>query len=138
MPPSSTYTSILSAARALTTAFATASPDLLTHFSSRPTAHEHGHLSLAPFLGRPFTGPEGLGEYFSLLEKYLSYKNMHFEDFAVDEVEKVVCVKGSARFVWKETGMGWDEVFTYRLGMVEEEAGWKVGRYEVWADSGAL
>ena len=83
-------------------------------------------------------GREGLREYFFLLGKYLTYEDMRFEDFIVDEVEKTVCVKGMARFVGVETGTGWDEVFTYRLGMVEEEAGWKVGKYEIWADSGAL
>ncbi|MCJ1248645.1 hypothetical protein MMC30_005863 [Trapelia coarctata] len=137
MPTSKVYTSLLSAARAITTAFASHFPSL-SHFSSTPTALEHGHPSLAPFLGRSFRGPEGLAEYFSLLEKYLTYENMRFEDFVVDEMEKVVSVKGMARFVWKETGVGWEECFTYRLGMVEEEGGWKVHVYEVWADSGAL
>jgi hypothetical protein len=47
-------------------------------------------------------------------------------------------VRGEARFTWKETGKGWDEVFAYRLGFVEEDGLWKVGRYEVWADSGSL
>jgi hypothetical protein len=65
---------------------------------------------------------------------------MRFFDYVVDEAEGVVCVKGQARFVWTGTGVGWEEWFCSRLGMVEEEGegmgGWKVGRYEVWADSG--
>jgi hypothetical protein len=63
---------------------------------------------------------------------------MRFSDYIVDEVEKAVCVRGKASFTWKETGKGWDEVFAYRLGFVEGDGLWKVGRYEVWADSGSL
>lgn len=63
---------------------------------------------------------------------------MCFKDYVIDEVEKVVCVRGKARFVWKETGKGWHEEFTYRLGFVAKDGRWKVNQYEVWADSGSL
>ena len=71
---------------------------------------------------------------------------MEFGDWIVDEERNVVCCRGKARFLWKSTGVAWDEVFYYRLGMVLEnedeerssEGNWKVESYEVWADSGAL
>jgi hypothetical protein len=143
----STRTALLFAAQSLCDDFSAASSTstLLSHFTtsassepSTPTAYEHGHRSLAPFLGRPFNGRSGVEEYFNLLQKYLTFQKMRFSDYIVDEVEKVVCVRGEARFTWKETGKGWDEVFAYRLGFVEEDGLWKVGRYEVWADSGSL
>ncbi len=78
-------------------------------------------------------------EYFNLLQQYLTFENMEFSDYVVDEAEKVVGVRGRARFTWKGTGKGWDEVFVYRLGFVGQEDGeWKVSQYEVWADSGSL
>lgn len=46
----------------------------------------------------------------------------------------MVSVVGKARFVWKTTGNGWDETFTYRLRFDQDA---KVVVYEVWADSGA-
>lgn len=149
--PTSGRESILSAAKSLCDDFSAASSTstILSHFitssaphSSPPTAYEHGHPSLAPFLGRPFVGAAGVEEYFDLLQQYLTFQNMKFSDYVVDEVAKVVCVRGEARFTWKKTGKGWDEVFTYRLEMAEEERQggmvWKVGTYEVWADSGSL
>lgn len=63
---------------------------------------------------------------------------MRFSDYAIDEEEKLVFVRGEARFTWKETAKGWDEVFAYRLQYVQEKGEWKVARYEVWADSGSL
>ena len=63
---------------------------------------------------------------------------MRFCDYVIDEEERVVCVTGEARFTWKETAKGWDEIFVYRLRYVEEGGKWNVIRYEVWADSGSL
>ena len=63
---------------------------------------------------------------------------MRFSDYVVDEVERVVCVRGQARFTWKKTEKAWDEVFAYRLGFTEESGEWKVSKYEVWADAGSL
>ncbi len=69
-------------AQALCNDFANKSPleSLLSHFSTthQVSAKEHGLQLLAPFLGRMFTGRSGLEEYFSLLQKYLTYENMSF------------------------------------------------------------
>ena len=73
-----------------------------------------------------------------MLQRYLTFENMRFSDYVVDEVERVVGVRGQARFTWKETGKGWDEVFTYRLEFAEEGGSWRVSRYEVWADTASL
>lgn len=142
---------LLSAAKSLCDDFSGASSTstLLSHFSTAsapdsnpPTAYEHGHPSLAPFLGQPFLGLAGVEEYFNKVQECLTFENMRFSDYVVDVERSVVCVRGEARFTWKETGKGWDEVFAYRLGLVEEEMQgrrvWKVSVYEVWADSGSL
>ena len=89
---------------------------------------------LAPFLGRSFSGPDGVKRYFTIIASLLSYDNMHFSDYFADEQLKMVSVKGRALFTWKETSNSWDEVFTYRLQFDDEL---KVKVYEVWADSGA-
>lgn len=135
---------LLSAAQSLCNDFSSASSTstLLSHFRSDhgalATAYEHGHHSLAPFLGRPFLGRSGVKEYFNMLQQYLTFSDMKFEDYVVDEVEKTVCVTGQARFVWKQTGRGWQEVFAYHLQYVDEDGKWKISRYGVWADSGSL
>lgn len=64
----------------------------------------------------------------------LSYEKMQFSDYIVDVEERVVSVRGQARFTWKSTGNSWDEVFIYRLQLDGEG---KIQVYEVWADSGA-
>ncbi|VDC07826.1 unnamed protein product [Peniophora sp. CBMAI 1063] len=132
---------LLRPAQALCDVFASAAPpdDILTHFSSNPTAIEHGDPSLLPELklGTPYTGINGVSGYFNTIASLFSFENMRFSDWSVDTEEKVVCVRGRARFSWKSTGQGWDEVFFYRLAMVEEKDEWKVGTYEVWADTGA-
>lgn len=111
---------------------------LLSHFSSSPRAIEHGHPALAPFLGREFVGLDGVADYFKLIQQHLRFDNMGFSEWVVDAHAMRVAVKGTARFTWTETGEAWDEVFAYVLDMVEEEdGGVKVGRYQVWADSGA-
>lgn len=73
-----------------------------------------------------------------MLQQYLTFQDMRFSDYMIDEVEKVVCVRGEAKFTWRETAKAWGEVFTYRLQYIEQEGQWKVIRYEVWADSGSL
>ena len=150
-PEISTRVALLTAAQSLCNDFSLASSTstLLSHFStssspesSPPSACEYGHSSLGPFLGRPFLGRTGIEEYFNLLQQHLTFENMRFSDYAIDETQKIVCVKGEATFTWTETGQSWDEVFTYRLGFMEEQMQgkkvWKIGRYEVWADSGSL
>ncbi len=140
----SVRTALLSAAQSLCNDFSSASSTciLLFHFSrdsssspdsSLPVAYEYDHSSLGPFLGRHFKGRSGIEQYFSLLQQYLDFEDMKFSDYVFDEVERVVFVRGEARFTWKETAKGWDEIFAYRLSYVEEGGKWKVIRYEVWA-----
>ncbi|KAF7587350.1 hypothetical protein BBP40_007391, partial [Aspergillus hancockii] len=130
----------------LCTAFSTSAPfpSLLSNFTTtpQPTALEHGLPALAPFLGRRFTGHDGLTTYFGLLSDLLAIEKMDFEpqqDWVVDERAMAISLRGSARFRWKETGQTWEETFAYRIGLVEDGDGGdvKVGVYEVWADTGA-
>ncbi len=109
---------------------------ILDHFStsSEPFALEHGLPQLAPFLGRPFKGIDGLKEYFGLLGEHLSYRDMTFVDYVVDVEASKVSARGQATFTWKSTNQSWNEVFVYVLGFDEKN---KVISYEVWADSGA-
>ncbi|KAL1859198.1 hypothetical protein Plec18167_007868 [Paecilomyces lecythidis] len=142
-------TTLIEPARTLCNAFASASPvsELVRCFTSdpMPIAHEHGHSSLAPFLGRTFTGQEGITKYFDLLTQYLSFENMRFDpedEWVVDPETLTVCLRGRARFIWKATGEGWYETFCYRLGLAEDisqdgKGGYKVQEYRVWADTGA-
>lgn len=62
---------------------------------------------------------------------------MQFKEYIVDEGNDKVFVRGTGRFIWTTTGDAWDECFVYLLDFVEGRDGWKVGRYQVWADSGA-
>ncbi|KAK1140485.1 hypothetical protein N8T08_010330 [Aspergillus melleus] len=143
-------------------------PELLSNFTSRdPWALEHGLPGLAPFLGRKYTGLDGLKEYFTLLAETLEIEWMRFEGeegWVVDvghqekqrqghgnkegegggEMERKVSLRGGARFKWKSTGQAWEERFAYRIGLVDDEDGGgggggdvKVKSYEVWADTGA-
>ncbi|KAK6503007.1 hypothetical protein TWF481_008043 [Arthrobotrys musiformis] len=134
------YTALLEAATSLCTSFAQKSPppNLLSHFSPKIKAFEHGPQNFAPFIGREFEGIEGVTEYLSLLGKYLDYEAMSFSEYFVDERLGKVSVKGKGRFTWIETGVKWDEGFTYTLDYVEEDGELKVARYQVWADTGAL
>jgi len=53
----------------------------------------------------------------------------------------MVSVRGEAIFTWKETGVSWDEVFTYVLVLITNEDNHgdiKVQKYHVWADTAAL
>ncbi|GKZ17168.1 hypothetical protein AbraIFM66951_001663 [Aspergillus brasiliensis] len=122
-------------------------PTLLAQFTSSPATppiiHEHGLPQLAPFLGRDFTGQDGVKTYFETMGAALRYEGMRFEDekdWVVDEDNGCVCVRGWARFVAKSTGMGWDEGFVYRLGIKQDgdsDGEWKIQEYRVWADTGA-
>ena len=62
---------------------------------------------------------------------------MQFKEYIVDEGNNKVFVRGTGRFIWTTTGDAWDECFVYLLDFVKGGDGWKVGRYQVWADSGA-
>ncbi|KAJ5111003.1 hypothetical protein N7532_001538 [Penicillium argentinense] len=126
------------------TASPPSTPNLLKTFTTnpRPLIHEHGLQQLAPFLGRTFTGSEGVTRYFEILAQYLSIEKMGFESedaWVVDEESMTVSLRGSARFVWKETGQAWDETFFYRLGLARDEGEGKVAvcEYRIWADTGA-
>ncbi|RKU48137.1 hypothetical protein DL546_009179 [Coniochaeta pulveracea] len=126
------------AAQAFCSAFASQKPpeEIFSHFSKSDdvVAYEHGLPQLAPFLGREFRGQDGIKEYFQTISGSLSYENMKFSNFVVDEEEKKVSVRGEAKFTWTSTEQSWDEVFTYVL---EFDDSLKVKKYEVWADSGA-
>lgn len=140
---------LIEPARALCDAFASASPasELVRYFTSdpMPIAHEHGHPSLAPFLGRTFTGQDGIMQYFDLISQYLTFENMRFDpedEWVVDPENLAVCLRGRARFIWKATGEGWYETFCYRLGLAEDisqesKGGYRIQEYRVWSDTGA-
>lgn len=108
-----------------------------------PLIYEHGLPQLAPFLGRRFTGPEGVIHYFELLGETLSIEEMKFEDegdWVVDDSSSAVVLRGQGRFCWKGTGQVWDETFIYRVALGVEGGGdgeMKVCEYRIWADTGA-
>jgi hypothetical protein len=135
-----TRQSLTDAACAFCDAFSAKEPpsSILMHFSSAHVddiiAFEHGLPKLAPFLGRRFTGADGIRSYFDIIGECLSYTDMRFSNYIVDPFSNQVSVHGEARFTWKSTDQSWDEVFTYVLGFDEHL---KVLKYEIWADSGA-
>ncbi|KAH9888968.1 hypothetical protein C8Q73DRAFT_654855 [Cubamyces lactineus] len=139
-----TRAQLLRTAQALCSAFAAKADisTLLSHFSSthQISAYEHGLPVLAPFLGRPFTGRSGstsVRAYFELLQQHLTYENMEFGEWVVDEAAARVTVVGNAKFTWNEgkgTGQAWEEYFVYMLDFDDQA---KVTDYQVWADSGA-
>lgn len=147
--------------------------------------HGPSNLLQAPFLGRLFMGLDGVRKYFDLVQEYLTISQMEFRDDDYDIVdadhendncddddndiekchellrknerkERVVWVRGRARFTYRQTSKSWDECFVYRLGLLKEgktnglsssdgkqakeesEDAWKISRYEVWADSASL
>ncbi|GLA11019.1 hypothetical protein AnigIFM62618_003306 [Aspergillus niger] len=124
---------------------------ILAQFTSSPSTppliHEAGLPQLAPFLGRDFTGQDGVKRYFETMGSALRYEGMRFEDerdWVIDEEKGCVCVRGWARFISKRTEMGWDEGFVYRLAIAQDggeeedsDGEWKVQEYRVWADTGA-
>ena len=144
MSPPPTRDTLIQPVRALCTAFSSASPpetlaSCFTH-TPPPLAHEHGLPALAPFLGRDFTGIEGIKRYFTLVASELSFEGMEFDDerdWVVDGVAMAVALRGRARFVCRATGEGWDETFAYRVGVGGERGALKVTEYRVWADTGA-
>lgn len=129
---------LLEAAQTFCNSFASQKPpeDIFSLFSTSPdvTALEHGLPQLAPFLGREYKGQDGIKKYFLMISSHLTYENMRFGNYIVDEVESQVSVRGEARFTWISSGQSWDEVFTYVLAFDEDA---KVLKYEIWADSGA-
>ncbi|KAF3921480.1 hypothetical protein ABW21_db0207266 [Orbilia brochopaga] len=134
------YDALLEAAKALCNDFATKadSKAVISHFTQDATAFEHGSATFAPFLGREFEGRDGVTEYFGLLQRYLDFDRMSFSEYFVDERQCRVSAKGQASFTWLSTGVAWDEIFTYVLDFGTEDGRWKVSRYQVWADTGAL
>jgi hypothetical protein len=150
MQPASTPPSretLLCAAQSLCGDFSAGCPTavLLSHFATTlpPTAIEHGHPDLAPFLGRSFLGRDEVARYFDMIASLLTFENMRFSDYVIDTDILSVSCKGQARFTWKETNQCWDEVFTYTLNFVEEgprdaHREVRVRKYQVWADTGAL
>ncbi|PWW73736.1 hypothetical protein C7212DRAFT_284122 [Tuber magnatum] len=136
--PTTTPSSLLTAATALCNTLSQSPPPqlptILQHFTATATAHEHGLPQLTPFLGRELPIPD----YFTILADNLSFRNMRFKEYIVDEANSKVFVRGTGRFVWTATGEAWDECFVYLLDFFEDAGGvWKVGRYQVWGDSGA-
>ncbi|KAK6341019.1 hypothetical protein TWF696_009330 [Orbilia brochopaga] len=140
MEAAGVYDALLAAAKALCDDFAAKadSEKVLSHFTQDATAFEHGSPTFAPFLGREFKGRDGVTEYFGFLQRYLGFDGMSFSEYFVDERQRRVSVKGQASFTWLSTGVAWDEVFTYVLDFKDEDGKWKVSRYQVWADTGAL
>ena len=132
--PSSSREHLLAAAQAFCNSFANKDDleKIFARFSASDDvlALEHGLPQLAPFLGREFRGHKGLQEYFQLLSANLSYENMRFSNFVVDEKVSKVSIRGNANFTWTSTGQSWDEVFTYVLEFDEHN---KVKVYEIWA-----
>lgn len=159
-PPALPRSNLLNLAKSFCNAFSSQQDPskIYAHFTnshaSKILIREHGLQQLAPFLGRDFTGLEGVKQYFEIITSSLSYEDMKFSDYIVDEVEGKVSVRGEAKFTWRDTGQSWDEVFRYVLGFVTDkdeggdgdvegqkggsnEADGKLVRYEIWADSGA-
>ncbi|BCR91456.1 uncharacterized protein ACHE_70299S [Aspergillus chevalieri] len=146
-----TRANLLTPARNFCAALSSSSPipTLLTHFTHDPypQAHEHGLPHLAPFLGRTFTGSDGVARYFEVMTSELGFEDMSFEpeaEWLVDTSIMAVVIRGTAKFYAKRTGQKWDEGFVYRLGIAEEvneevsgRGELKVQEYEVWADTGA-
>jgi hypothetical protein len=137
-------TQLLNGAKSFCAAFSSSNPPsaLLTHFSSHtnPSVHEYGLPCLAPFLGRAFTGREGVLQYFETIAEYIRpTEEIVFDGWMVDVENSMVSVKGETQFIWKPTGERWDETFCYRLKMIEEgeDGECKVEEYRIWADTGA-
>ncbi|PLB38284.1 uncharacterized protein BDW47DRAFT_125434 [Aspergillus candidus] len=133
--PPPTRASLIAPVRTLCTAFSSASsPETLASSFTRtpaPLAHEHGLPALAPFLGRDFTGAEGIKRYFALVAGELAIERMDFDDesdWVVDGVAMAVALRGRAR-----VGVAFEQEDTG--GVTKGEL--KVREYRVWADTGA-
>ncbi|KAJ5261031.1 hypothetical protein N7478_011626 [Penicillium angulare] len=123
-------------------------PEILHHFTIKPPpiAAEYGLKSLAPFLGRDFTGQSGVADYFRLVTDILTIHTLTFEKestWMVDQDLHVVGLRGKGCFSWKDTGQACEEEFFYRIELAQEEnhtaqqGQWKVQDYRVWSDTGA-
>ena len=135
--------------KALTTPTTSPTTTLLSTFTTLPTPliHEHGLPQLAPFLGRSFTGTDGIARYFQLLSEHLDIKSMTFEPeetWVIDESAMTICLRGDVTLIWKSTQQAWDETFAYRIAVARDvsdqigKAGeLRVWEYIVWADTGA-
>ncbi|TFY57693.1 hypothetical protein EVG20_g8444 [Dentipellis fragilis] len=110
--------------------------NIVAHFSKSqsPEVIEYGLTVLAPFLGRPYVGADGVAEYFNTIGTILTWKDMGYYEHVVDPVVRKVSAKGKATWTWKSTGQSWQETFTTTVDFDDEL---KVKRYQVWADSGA-
>ncbi|KAG9313049.1 transcription elongation factor S-II [Chiua virens] len=110
---------------------------LVSYFSDTRSCEviEHGLSRFAPFIGKSFTGRDGMRQYFSTVTALISYDDMDFTDYIVDPVVRKVSVKATAKFTWITTNESWGETFTYMLEFDEAE---KITRYEIWGDTGAL
>lgn len=110
--------------------------DILNHFSTthQITVIEHGNPRLAPFLGKPFVGIDGVQKYFETISTLLSYQDIKFSEFTVDSESSRVACRGHGKFTWLSTGDSWEETFAYMLDFDEEN---KITDYQVWADSGS-
>lgn len=130
---------LLNSAKAFCTSFADKVPidTILSHFSRthQITVIEHGDPSLAPFLGRPYNGTNGVTEYFETISSHLSYGSLSFSEYVVDAESRKVAMKGKGKFTWLSTGDSWDETFAYVLDFDDEGL---VTDYQVWADTGAV
>lgn len=110
---------------------------LLTHFSTARTCEvlEHGLPRFAPFLGSPFRGLDGVRGYFDAVAALVTYEDMRFSEYVIDDHVRKVSVKGTATFTWIATRQSWDETFTYVLDFDNQD---KIARYQIWGDTGAL
>ena len=139
---------LLAAAKGLCEAFIQGKPipELLDFFTEHEAiAIEHGHPSIVPWLGREYIGHKEIGKYFQMIADNLSFQDMKFGEWFVDEDKLRVGVTGKARWTYKKTGKSWDENFTYVLDYAEGETEGepsvrevKLRKYAVWADSGAV
>lgn len=140
---------VLSLTKALTSHARLPISTLLSTFTTQPTplVHEHGLPQLAPFLGRSFTGQDGVARYFELLSDLLSLHDLTFEaeeEWLVDESNLCISLRGAGTFQWKSTAQAWDETFVYRIALARDNSDDPAKRdkllvceYRVWADTGA-
>ncbi|KAJ5726337.1 uncharacterized protein N7483_007694 [Penicillium malachiteum] len=143
--------SLVEPVNALLAAFTSSSPpsSIISTFTTdpKPLIHEHGLPQLAPFLGRTFSGVEGISEYFEILSRILNINSMVFEpnpEWLVDITNMCVTLRGAAIFEWKDTKNSWGETFIYRIALATDRSDDRlksgrilVSEYRIWADTGA-
>ena len=139
--------SLIQPVRSLLSALNRGEPHLEKYFvgDPQPEIYEHGLSLFAPFMGRIFTGVDGIRKYFALLNELLVFQETTFEDeksWIVDTETMAVFLRGQCRFLWKDTSQTWAETFCYRIAIQEDLSDWtralKVKQYYVWGDTGAL